>query len=1134
MVQESNSTIKPKFEFPLTIYDRPSIAFANMLEGNVDATTKAIFSPMELSPDEMKNVRQAFLGDTGKDSTLISTAVDLATNPMVILGLIMSVGLGARGSVASASALYKMWNGVDEVLLQPTNPLMRSLTSAFTGLRDVAHRHVWPMIGKLVQNDQKFRRVFTHVNDKALTKLVAADKTGLGLTKHRSSLVTFWLEEMHKLPTYTDEVLSPEAKETLAVMLKGARNAKERAAIRLKFGTPKPKLASSWVQGAYSKHFGKEVPMMGRLEAAMNAETPALLEYAKTIRKNVYDNAGKMFFESGGREEITGVLDREMAQRGVERLGSYSHRIMGRFKRSLGDLFQIDRQTRVAGYKQMQKTMARAEDVITGRQFKSRAAGSIPHMDQVASVRTAMLEKHGIDIFSDGMYDKFTGLAPRLEQGVKDKLTNLVQMLRTVKYQNVGVDPVVNKEARAALGAILEEAAPSAYSKLHKLGLTDAGTGQVLSSLINAMQSTDDILMQTIDDIAGIVGSPSEFITHSDDILRSYIASAAPTYAWYSKHAGNILGGPLKPGAVATTAIEKAREKVARNIQKLGLGEALKEGLYGVQADGTAIAGPRIQFQDSISNMADDLIPMLRGTKHWKQFARDQRWRDSAVKFRQMLDPETGSVMAKLIPESSRQWLLEAFSGARGGITESTIGGKIAGLMYTSALGLNMSPISKNVLQPLLTTLPITGSKNLAKGMGTVAKRLTKYPALAKKIGSDRAFKKLFPGYMSQFGDEHILGAMAQGDIAREGKLLGKTSASLLEKGKEVLMAPFAGSEKWNRLVSFYAGQHAGMGSGLTKLQAREFAGQLTGLTQFTGGTLGQAQWARGVSAPLRQFGHFPTRYLEYLYATMRMGTDPQTRSAGALGRSMVTSAALYTIAKNALKVDISGGLMVGAMPGPSFENAAFYPAPFVPPAISAMGDVIKAFHSGDFSRLGSTAALLTPGGLAGRRAWRTFHPKFADYGSRTPDGRIPVYNDSKALIGAQTPMELTMRGLGLKPTSAVGEQQMTKYLLSQRDKIRVYRRQYLDTLAANNLEKARQINADFQKDYPSLGPLTVRKSDLTAVKNRQQISRLNRVMKGLPSDYRPLFQSMVEQATLSKIGQNIDTSPNALENFLQ
>lgn len=1065
---KSNSTIRrPKFEFPLTVYDRPAISLANLLEGNIDAATRAIFSPMTLTPTEMKNVRQAFMGDTGKDDPIIRTAVDIATNPIVILGLIMAVG--SRGAVANPAQLWKMFSGAGEAM-PSIQPFMRALVSPFTGLRAVWHRGVWPLIGKVIQNDQWFRRMFQGRYDKAVAEFVKLDGAKIGFSPERSSLVTFWMEEMHKIPRVTAVKFGKKTKELLE---------------------------SSWFQGTYRKHFGMEGPLMANLEAAMKAESPHLLPLAKKLRGDVYGRAGKLLF---GNE----FLQRELEAKGVGYLDSYSHRIVSRLG-GLKELFKIDRGTEIRAYRAFQRRMS--EGGIRGAPLKRRTLMSMPNMVETNTARDYIMGKHGIDIFGLGMHTKFQSLAPTMRGNVEVTLRGMVERIR--------VGRMSFEESDKILKGLFQRTRPHEFGGLEDMGLTEQGITSVRNMLRAAVGRGEAATETAIKAISGVAGTPAEFITRTDQIIPTYIRATAPTYAWHS----------FKPGILAQT-----NPRVATAIRAQGVGPALHSAATGTGE--WAGKGPLVEYQQAITNMVtEDLFPMIRGLKHWREYKASILFRDTAQKFQQMLAPNT--YFSKMLPARSREWLLNAFSGARGGITESTMGGRIASLLYTSALGMNMSPISKNILQPLLTTMPMVGPKNLALGMQEVAKRMQKYPALSAKIGKEKAFKRLFGGYAKYFGHEDIIKAMAAGDIAREGKMMGKAASTVLQRGQQVLMTPFGVSEKWNRLVSFYAGQAGGLASGLTKARARELGSWVTQFTQFTGGTTGLPAWARGQWAPFRQFGHFPSRYLEYLYGTMRMGPDPAQRATGILGRSMVASAALYTVAKNVLKMDVSGGLMVHALPGPVYESSSFYPAPYIPPIVGAMGDVVKAFHTGDFSRLGGTAALLTPGGLAARRAWRTYHPKYADYRARTPDGRIPIYNDSHALIGAQTPMQVAMRGLGLRPVEVQAETEMVRYLLAQRDKIREYRREYLETLLENNLEKARQINADFQKEYPDLGPLTVKKSDITAVKNRKEISRMNRVLKGFPKAYQPLFQSMMEQATLSQIGRDIDYNPEVLQQYL-
>ena len=232
--------------------------------------------------------------------------------------------------------------------------------------------------------------------------------------------------------------------------------------------------------------------------------------------------------------------------------------------------------------------------------------------------------------------------------------------------------------------------------------------------------------------------------------------------------------------------------------------------------------------------------------------------------------------------------------------------------------------------------------------------------------------------------------------------------------------------------------------------------------------------------------------------------------------------------------VDLSAGLMAGALPVPTYEGSPFYPWPLVPPLAGVIGTGAKALLTGSSEGLGAAAALLVPGGIGARKAYRTLHPKYADYKNKTPDGRIPIYNNKHALIGAMTPWQLTLKSLGLKPSGVAAEQGAAKWLLSQREKIRAYRRDYLQALSENDNKKAGDVQQEFQKAYPELGPLQVKKSDIKALENRREISRLHRIEKGLPSAYRPLFSQILGEASLSNITRDIDVGDVGLGQYLQ
>jgi hypothetical protein len=162
----------------------------------------------------------------------------------------------------------------------------------------------------------------------------------------------------------------------------------------------------------------------------------------------------------------------------------------------------------------------------------------------------------------------------------------------------------------------------------------------------------------------------------------------------------------------------------------------------------------------------------------------------------------------------------------------------------------------------------------------------------------------------------------------------------------------------------------------------------------------------------------------------------------------------------------------------------------------------------------------------------RTWRPKYADYSTRTQNGEIPIYNEQGALIRTESPGKLALRGLGLTTIDQAAEPQMVQYLLAQRDKIRGYRRGYLEALGDNDLEKARKINEEFQKRYPDLGALQVKKADIKAMENRKENSRLQRAVKGFPKDYQPIYQELVNYNHLNTLADAIDYNPETLQMY--
>jgi hypothetical protein len=622
---------------------------------------------------------------------------------------------------------------------------------------------------------------------------------------------------------------------------------------------------------------------------------------------------------------------------------------------------------------------------------------------------------------------------------------------------------------------------------LYDLGLQGEMPKKMIEMLKNMSYTTDDEIGRLAAAVSKQLGAPARYSMKAGEAIRGYSHIMAPTYAW----------------------------------QSTGLGDKLDD----IIAMSTNVS----QYQREVWK---DLRTMLQGWQLPKEQLRKVSFREWKMGVHSWL--QGSPTIQKILPQEGRKWLLNKFSDSITSVSDQSIGGMITHAHHLAALGGNISPSSKNLFQPLLTTGPMVGFKNLTKGYGIVASRLKKMSSLVKKVGPEVAFKRAFPEYQKVFGHEHLLDSIRLGDVTKEGTGAAQAARGFWGKFQNVLMAPFSASEKTNRLVTFYAARAGAQAKGITDAaQLNRFAQNITMTTQFTGGTLGQPGALRGMWAPFRQFMHFPMRFTDYLLNSFRMGPEGQF-STGILGRGLLGSTAAYTIGKNIFDTDVSQALMFSAMPNPTYEGAPFYPFPLVPPAVSVAGSAVKAIHQGEYEDLPKSLALMLPGGLGVRKAYTTFAPKYADYSNRSPDGRIPIYNKEGALISQQSPMQLVMRGIGLRPYSLVREQEMTSYLLSQRDKIRSYRREYLEALVGGEFEKAQQVNQDFAKKYPELGPLQVKKSDIRAVKNRKQISRMHRIIKGFPKEYQGLFQEVVDQAALSQMVQDAEFDPSALELYLE
>jgi len=553
-------------------------------------------------------------------------------------------------------------------------------------------------------------------------------------------------------------------------------------------------------------------------------------------------------------------------------------------------------------------------------------------------------------------------------------------------------------------------------------------------------------------------------------------------------------------------------------------------GLEGIPADTTlgAAVSDELRHMNPTQRkiMLDDYIPLLQGHLTESQISGAMRWAHTKLKVVDWLDDK--AAMSKHIPKGMREKLQSWLLSAKGGVSYLNVHGKVASYFYLSTLGLNPASAFQNLLQPIITTGPLVGFGNLWRAVGSTTKKLGAYfDARHGGMTDVQAMEKAFPEFIkSGLGPEPMSRAILHDALSSayhsasniEVPGLNVGSKGWWESAKKSMMVMFSSTERWNRLLSFEAGRIKALRDGLSAPDALHLGTQVVRATQFPAGPAQMPRILLKLPAAWRQFLYFPLRYAGFLAESTVMGGGNK-RQWGTLARTVAASSIAYRAAREALGINIGQSLMFGALPLPQFQNSPFYPLPITPPLLSIGGALANAVATGDTRQLGRTASLLAPAGVQARRMWRSLHPKYARYSERTPDGKIPVYGDNQALVGHYTPMQLFMRSLGFQPTDVVAEREMSHYLLKHRDTIRDMRRQYVEAVVTGNIGEAQRLQDAFHSLYPSLGKITMKKSDIQAAQDRRFLTRVQRLLRTLPKEYRGAFGEVANAATASHMG---------------
>lgn len=1010
-------------EFPVTLYDRPGLSLSNLLlKGNVDAATRAIFSPQSLTPAEMKTFTDALLKGKGKSNKFLRTIVDITTNPLVIMGVVMSLLYPVKGGT---NALMKIAGGLADDIGAPG--WLSSL--AHSGMHNLR-------------------------NIPGMFKVLGSTHREIG------NLSVGWGDEVAKMmKQYADDIghaISKTDELKLRAYMEGFHLA-EGKGVTIEGGT------RHLAQKVYGIRQGK--PLWENLQ---NDMSPALRKLGDKLR-NWYDAKWKLFKDSPGFQHF---------QKASGAKGQYVNQYVP-IQPRYGRLEGVALYSELKNPQDYARALGTTLEKFTSSHFKRRGGLTMGSLKQLREMEALGMNRWVDDLM--GVLDENTG---KMENIVRD-VWESVSRLGTAKEKSmrfsknllqVMKDNKINVKARLGSGKVAESALREAGAQLSAVSDDAARFGK------------------RVRNIAEQITHPATYDMGIVAPTQKYIASTAPEYIWSIKD------------FVAPTG-----EKF------VGAGRFIMH-----LADQADVRGWQRGY-------VQELLGLIRGFKPYKSFRRSVRFNTYKANALRWLNEHP--LPQKVLDKSSMKWLKDYF-GSFNAMSAESVGAQVSSHFYLSTLGANISPASKNLLQNWLTTAHVPGMSisGVKDGMIEFAKRTGTFTndILSNKKPIGDAFNHAFSDYVGTMGKASgMTKAMIAGGIEREGLALPGLRTKW-DKIKSIMLGPFSLSEHFNRLSGYYAAKNSALIEGKTLTQAAEYAGAVTHASHFPGGPLGMPAGIIGLWSPFRQFMHFPLRYAGYLKGSTAMATGPAKYTT--LARAVGGSAGAYVAAKNLLGIDISAGLAAGALPVPTYEGQPFYPWPLVPPALSVAGSVAQSVHKGEAEDVKRAAALLVPGGLAIRRLYKTLGPKYATYDSPTPDGRIPVYNDKRALIGAFTPWQLTMKSLGLQPTSQQAEYGAAKWLLTQREKIREFRREYLEALSENDNDKAMKINRQFQRAYPELGPLQIKKTDIKAVHNRREISRLHRIMKGFPKEYQPLFNQMVGQASLSAMTEDLSHQPLAID----
>jgi len=483
----------------------------------------------------------------------------------------------------------------------------------------------------------------------------------------------------------------------------------------------------------------------------------------------------------------------------------------------------------------------------------------------------------------------------------------------------------------------------------------------------------------------------------------------------------------------------------------------------------------------------------------------------------------------------------------------------VAGYIYSTHLSGLMQTL--NQVMQLFTWAG--GELGLRRVLKAIPETMKQWSALNKERLS-LGMMSIDPKRYDELLRKHVPGANFNGTGVDTTGLIGGAFTSSLDsatpmsrvwskpsKMKDVLvnwaLTPFLKGEEWNRILlsnmgknlyaeaamegQVYSSEH--VAAQIQKMQSRyNFAGDVTNKPRI----LNDPNWGLGKVLGHGTFGSVLGQLFSYPIKFFTAGvTGSQVFGGGGrdfglqkiggpsmqlpegltpivnIGRMIGISALIYEIGKNAMGIDLQGGLGAQSASG---ITRIFGPPPIIDIPLSLISGLAKgdqelvrrsAFRLVPYGNplikaLGALPAIPGVGGPFG-----LVQSQYADWTNPDANGNIPVYKDDGTLQSLDSPLSLVMRGIGFDTKKYQSTQEASKFLMANRQEITQMKRQYKDAVLGNNYSRATAIENEYKKRF-GMG-ITVKNSDWDSAIKMREVGLVERLTDTLPSDIRGQYQ---------------------------